>query len=301
MLESRPAMTVIDKFEGRRARGIVWVCDLASSSKYLNNNESAEALEKFLERFLFMSLIFVEAAGGKYIKWTGDGFLAWFETPLYRNAGSVASRVFNAAWYLSLLVNVTQLNVESRPKFKIRHAVTYEHDGLHISLSHSNKNSTDVLGRAVVLAFRLSSIKGEFPSIVTQRGLVKESTDRLMNFKKLSFSKEERMKYFKDEAWGISEIFISSDRPHRRVGARPNLKRIKPALALAEGQKPVSGDRAAFIGKLADELESGPEWCKEVWKTWADFIHNELFIPLKESLPKLEAQTSRQATPSPEN
>ncbi len=117
MLESHPAMTVIDKFEGRRARGIVWVCDLASSSKYLNNNESAEALEKFLERFLYMSLVFVEAAGGKYIKWTGDGFLAWFETPLYRNAGSVASRVFNAAWYLSLLVNITQLNVKSRTKF----------------------------------------------------------------------------------------------------------------------------------------------------------------------------------------
>src|SRR5207244_9585728 len=76
-------MAVVHKFEARRSRGIVWVCDIESSSKYINSNESAEALELFLQRFLFLSLIFVEAAGGGFIMWTGDGFLAWFETSLY--------------------------------------------------------------------------------------------------------------------------------------------------------------------------------------------------------------------------
>jgi hypothetical protein len=294
-------MTVIDKFEARRARGIVWVCDLASSSKYLNNNESAEALEKFLERFLYMSLVFVEAVGGEYIKWTGDGFLAWFETPLYRDAGAVASRVFNAAWYLSFLVNVTQIGVEARVKFSIRHAVTYEHDGLHIELTHSKtKSSTDVLGRAVVLAFRLSSIKGEFPSIVTQRNIVRENTDK-MTFKKLVFSKEERLKYFKDETWGTNEIYISSDRPHRKHGIGASIKHIKSALALPERRTPRGGDRTEFINKLVDELEAGPEWCKAVWKMWSSFIHNELVVPLKEILPKLEEEMSRQATQPSEN
>lgn len=283
-------MTVIDKFEARRARGIVWVCDLASSSKYLNNNESAQALETFLERFLYISLVFVEAAGGEYIKWTGDGFLAWFETPLYRDAGAAAGRVFNAAWYLSFLINITQLGVESHSKFKIRHAVTYEHDGLHIDLSHSKtKSSTDVLGRAVVLAFRLSSIAGDFPSIVTQRALVKESPEK-MTFKKLVFSKAERLKYFKDETWGTNEIYISGDRPHRKQGLRTIIKHVKSAVAL-ETEGP---DRSDFTNKLIDEMDAGPEWCKVVRKTWTDFIHNELVVPLKELLPKLE---EKQAPP----
>src|SRR5713101_7540083 len=123
-------MAVVSKLVGRRSRGIVWVCDIQSSSKYLNNDESAGALEKFLQRFLFLSIIFVEAAGGKFIKWTGDGFLAWFETPLLRDAGSIAEEVFNAAWQLSFYVNVSQLGVSAPVKFKIRHAVTMEHDAL---------------------------------------------------------------------------------------------------------------------------------------------------------------------------
>ncbi len=61
-------MAVVRKFGGRRSRGIVWVCDIASSSKYLNNNDSAAALEMFLQRFLFISLIFVEASGGTFVK-----------------------------------------------------------------------------------------------------------------------------------------------------------------------------------------------------------------------------------------
>jgi class 3 adenylate cyclase len=121
-------MAVVSKFAGRRSRGIVWVCDIASSSKYFNSNESAEALETFLQRFLFMSIIFVEAAGGRFIKWTGDGFLAWFESPLLRDVGEIASEVYNAAWNLTFYVNVTQLCVEAPVKFKIRHAVTFEHD-----------------------------------------------------------------------------------------------------------------------------------------------------------------------------
>ncbi len=115
-----------------------------------------------------------------------------------------------------------------------------------------------------MLAFRLSSIKGEFPSIVTQRGLVKESKDR--PFKKLGFSKEERLKYFKDEAWGINEIYISSDRPHRKHGTGTAVKQMKSALALERK----NGDRTDFIDKLVDELEAGPEWCQEVWKMWSN-------------------------------
>ncbi len=143
---------------------------------------------------------------------TGDGFLAWFETPLLREAGDIASRVFNAAWNLTLYVNVSQLGVKAPAKFKIRHAVTFEHDALVLDLEYSDKNATDVLGRAVVLAFRLSSIKSGFPSIVTQGELIKVTEDTsTVKFRKLRFSKEEKLKYFKDEPWGTSDVFASCE------------------------------------------------------------------------------------------
>src|SRR5438270_12472515 len=104
-------MAVISKFAGRRSRGVVWVCDIASSSKYLNSDDSAEALETFLQRFLFLSIIFVEAVGGTFINWTGSGLLAWFETPLQRDLSDAALRVLNAAWYLSFCGHVSQLSL----------------------------------------------------------------------------------------------------------------------------------------------------------------------------------------------
>src|SRR6266568_5905844 len=116
-------MAVVHKFEARRSRGIVWVCDIESSSKYLNSNESAEALELFLQRFLFLSLIFVEAAGGGFIKWTGDGFLAWFETPLHRDLGRTVCGCLEAVWHLTVMVNVTQLGLAPKRRFKIRHVL----------------------------------------------------------------------------------------------------------------------------------------------------------------------------------
>jgi class 3 adenylate cyclase len=71
----------IESFEFERSRGIVWVCDLSKSSTFLNDNDTASALESFLPRLYWASAMTVEAAGGRFIKWTGDGFLAWFETP----------------------------------------------------------------------------------------------------------------------------------------------------------------------------------------------------------------------------
>ena len=257
-------MVVVSKFESRRSRGIVWVCDIASSSKYLNNNQSAEALEIFLQRFLFLSMIFVEAAGGTFIKWTGDGFLAWFETPLHRDVGDAAFRVFNAAWSLTFYVNVSQLSVESTVKFKIRHAVTLEHDALVIDLAYSDKGATDVLGRAVVLAFRLSSIKAEFPGIVTHRELLKLVKDTgTINFKKLKMSKDDRLKYFKEETWGTSDIFVSGGKAQRSVGLKTLIKRTRELIGNAESGNS-NAKRMDFMTKVMTEMANGPHWCGEV-------------------------------------
>jgi class 3 adenylate cyclase len=106
-------MTEIKKFEFERSRGIIWACDLVKSSKFLNDNESADTLEEFLPRLYWTSVIAVEAAGGQFIKWTGDGFLAWFETPLHRLISEKTSNVFRAAYLMTTLVNITQLETSA--------------------------------------------------------------------------------------------------------------------------------------------------------------------------------------------
>jgi len=282
-------MAVISKFAGRRSREVVWVCDIASSSKYLNSDDSAEALETFLQRFLFLSIIFVEAAGGTFIKWTGDGFLAWFETPLHRDLSDAALRVFNAAWYLSFYVNVSQLCVRSPAKFKVRHAVTLEHDALVIDLAYSDKYATDVLGRAVVLAFRLSAIKAEFPSIVTNGELLRLTKNaESIRFAKLKLSKEDRLKYFKDETWGTSNIFVSGGKARRHsVGLKTLIRRTKKLIDSIESGN-VNSKRKEFVTRVVMEMINGPEWCREVRKALDDFCKDDLLGSLKEIVPTLE-------------
>jgi class 3 adenylate cyclase len=75
-------MQDLQPFTFERSKGIVWVCDLAESSSYLNTNISAEDIENFIPRFYYVSKLIVEAYGGEFLKWTGDGFLCFFEFEL---------------------------------------------------------------------------------------------------------------------------------------------------------------------------------------------------------------------------
>src|ERR1051325_11309894 len=166
-------MPEFERFDFNRSRGIVWVCDLLGSSKFLNDNKTADSLEQFLPRLYWAASVAIEAGNGRFIKWTGDGFLAWFETPLHRDLGEKAFAVFEAAWYLTFLVNVTQLEIKAERKFKLRHGIAYEHDALLTTITHSDGHeSLDITGRAVVLAFRLSGIEASFPSIATQKDII---------------------------------------------------------------------------------------------------------------------------------
>jgi len=85
-----------ENFQFERARGIVWVCDIANSTKLLNDNKTAGLIEEFLPRLHWLGIAIVKAAGGTFIKWTGDGFLAWFEIPLHRDLPFRARGVMRA-------------------------------------------------------------------------------------------------------------------------------------------------------------------------------------------------------------
>ena len=235
----------------------------------------------------------VEAAGGKFIKWTGDGFLAWFETPLHRQLGERAAAVFRAAWHLTFLVNVTQLGLSPHKKFRIRHGVTYEPDALVTKISHpGGYESLDLAGRAVVLAFRLSGVAAEFPGISTQKELVDASrgySDAADQFRKWKPSSDEKLKHFKGERWGTTSIYVSARVATRRPGSPTSLVRqAKAAIKAVEGEKVHSEASFEFAKRFLASMQAGPEWCAEVVNQYLTFVREQMFEPLKQIVPILE-------------
>jgi class 3 adenylate cyclase len=284
-------MPTIKTFKFDRSRGVVWVCDLSDSSKYLNDDSSATALEEFLPRLHWTAVMLVESAGGRFIKWTGDGFLAWFETSLHRDRGKVANAVFNAAWQLTFLVNVTQLGLSPERKFHIRHGVTYEHDALLVRTIHTDGHeSLDLIGRAVVLAFRLSGIKAFFPNIVTHRELVEARApyrQARTTFQKKSISKEEKLKFFKGHGWQTNQIFASIDSKRKPKSIATVINLAKDVIAKTEGACTPS-DEESFGFQFLRNMLSGPKWCRDVISREMEFSRDGLLGPLKKPVPILE-------------
>lgn len=272
-------------FSFSRKRGVVWVCDLVGSSRYLNEDDSAQDLEDFLPRLYRTAAIMVEAAGGEFIKWTGDGFLAWFETPLHRDLKRIVSKVFEATFHLTVLVNVTQLGVDPKRKFKLRHGVTYEKDALVTSIADEvGGSSIDLIGRDVVLAFRLSGIHCDFPGIVTQRELAnahKECGPSHISFNTWRPSQEDRFKFFKGESRGTSSICVSGMRKHRASSQKVLLRRSKRAIAAAEGKREPKYPFKDVLERFDTAFLSGPLWCKEVMDKYLRFIKEDLLGSLK--------------------
>jgi class 3 adenylate cyclase len=260
-----------------RARGVVWVCDVAGSTKYLNDDAYADALELFLPRLHEIGSLIVQAAGGKFIGWTGDRFFAWFDTPLYRDLSNKAVSAFVAAWHLSLCLRSTQLGVESPVQFNIRHAITYEHDAVLTYIPAPGGDTTpNVIGRNVVLAFRLSSISSEFPSIITQQELLERCEPRMppaLQFKHWRPSKRDILRYFKGEREGVSSIYVSS---------KSNLNTNESGFQVsnATGWK----DELPIVSHLLSEMYSGSEWCRAVATEYSRIISQNYINLAKEEL-----------------
>ena len=274
-------------FKFRRGRGIVWVCDLSKSSSYLNDNESVDDMETFIPRLYYISKLIVESFGGVFMKWTGDGFLAWFEIELDRHKVEKARKVYEAAWHLTFMTNITQLGLKPKKKFAIRHGITYEKDALLMTLTNEqNVESFDIIGRAVVLAFRLSGIQAGFPSIVT----VKEIVDaKDVTFRKFYPNQEEKLKFFKGEKYGTETIYISEKKKQKPRSTKAVIKSAKDSIEKAEGKTPIDPNNPILI--LIRKMNAGPDWCKEVIRQEVKFLKDEMLIALKEVITVLEKRS----------
>ena len=285
-----------DKFSFRRSRGLVWVCDLAESSKYLNENSTANELENFLPRLHWLSRVVVEAAGGTFLKWTGDGFLAWFELPLHRELSQKAQSLFNAIWHLTFTVNVTQLSTSPSKKFHLRHGVAFEQDALLTTISHSEGHeSLDITGRSVVLAFRLSGIRAEFPNLVSDATIARAAKDGgygHIHFKSWSPGSDELLRYFKGEKWGTRGLVISTKRPERKKGIQSAVKKAKKVISSLEPENLRSLPDEDFVVQFSKAMMQGPQWARDVQSEESRFLKDDMLGTLK----KLTTLASELAT-----
>lgn len=271
-------MNTFKEFKFERRKGIVWVCDVIKSSSYLNSNDTVEDIEEYLPRLYWTANNLVNSFGGIFIKWTGDGFLAWFDVDLDRNKKKIAEKVFKAAWHLTFLNNVTQLGVKPQTKFGIRHGITYEKDGLLFEIQeHGDNHSLDLIGRAVVLAFRLSGIQSKFPSIVTEKEIVSENSS-YCKFDNWNPNENDILKFFKGETLGIKEIMISSEKATENyIENKENLKEKLDKL-IDEVDNNISTDKEIeeSIFKFLELMKNGPDWCNDVVNLELEFIRKML-------------------------
>lgn len=271
-------MNTFKEFKFERRKGIVWVCDVIKSSSYLNSNDTVEDIEEYLPRLYWTANNLVNSFGGTFIKWTGDGFLAWFDVDLDRNKKKIAEKVFKAAWHLTFLNNVTQLGVKPQTKFGIRHGITYEKDGLLFEIQeHGDNHTLDLIGRAVVLAFRLSGIQAKFPSIVTEKEIVSENSN-YCEFDNWNPNENDILKFFKGETLGIEEIMISSEKAtENHIENKENLKEKLDKL-IDEVDNNISTDKEIeeSIFKFLKLMKTGPDWCNDVVNLELEFTKKML-------------------------
>lgn len=285
-------------FTFERGRGVVWVCDIHNSSKILNNDESVEAIEEYFQRLHWLGRVAANAAGGQFVKWTGDGFLGWFPTELHRDIGPQAASVIDIIWQLTLVNNVTGLGIEAKPKFRLKHGLTVEHDAYLTMVSDENGQHFDLMGRAVVLAFRLAGMKVTFPSIVTQRELVEaalgEGNSRV-RFKKISMSTVERQKYFKGDKRAATNLYASAERNPRPRSMNSLLRSIQKTIAEAEKPQTVQDETDPIIRRFMEDLLAGPTWTQEVFMNYIKFLREDMLGTLKVVASELDCLTQKPA------
>jgi hypothetical protein len=189
---------------------------------------------------------------------------------------------------MTTLVNITQLGMKPK-RFQIKHGICFEHDALLIKITHSDHQSVDLIGRAVVLAFRLSGLPSGFQCIATQKDLVAASLAPVgYSWAKKTLSAEERLKYFKGESWGTTSIYVSKNEIKKRpTSKRSVVKSIKKAVSRFETISSEDLDEHSFTAKFIVKMLNGPEWCDEAIKQYTDYTV-EIYKLLKKTLPEIE-------------
>ena len=127
------------------------------------------------------------------------------------------------------------------PRFKVRHGICYEQDALLIKIGHIDHNSLDLIGRAVVLAFRLSGMQADFPGIATQKELINGKPRPIgYSWKKKRLTREDNLKYFKGEKFGANNIYVSVGKIRKLRTTHSLTRSIKHAISKFEDKDAIA-------------------------------------------------------------
>ncbi len=125
--------------------------------------------------------------------------------------------------------------------------------------SEQNTDSYDIIGRSVVLAFRLSGILADYPSIVTVKELTLNSDK---NFKKWNSSLDEKLKFFKGEKFGTENIYITTAKKHKPLSIETTNRKAKRLVKKIELSDGITVN--TNYNTLVNAMSNGPDWCKKV-------------------------------------
>lgn len=274
-----------------RVRVLLWVCDLEHSASALNDPARVTATEEYLQRLYWVSLRLAEATGAAVCKWTGDGFLMAYAVPLERDLGAIATTVFNAAWNLTLMSNVTSFAVAEVGRMRLRHGVAFEPDAILVK-QDGPTHQTDIIGRGVVLASRLAGVPAAFPSILADGRTVKAARAHgsSHHFRKRKFANQDLLRFFKGERRGTSDVFESAEQPVRAKSRAAVLRQANRAIQNYEQPPPDAAPR--WLKDVMRALLTGPPWANEVAIKWHEFAEVQLLGNLKTLVEAFSAATA---------
>jgi len=251
-------------YDTQPSHGIAWVCDVRQSSSLLNSDMHIDSLLLFLTRLHTVSRYLVATTEGQYIKWTGDGFLAWATPYTAVFKYSFTRHTFLSAWLLSSVVEVTQLAVKSDRRFSIGHSIIFDRHAYSFGNSLVSKNPRDYIGRGITLAFRVTGLAGSFPFITASSDLISaylQGEYPELVFTKRIVSDAERERVTKGEQWGIGELYQVTTRQRQPVTLRDTFTMLEQLCH--EPEVPV--ERNSLLGRMARFVRflRSLEWGKE--------------------------------------
>jgi hypothetical protein len=145
----------------------------------------------------------------------------------------------------------------------------------------------DITGLAVVLAFRLSGVKSDFPNIITQHELVQCSHSEKsfsIDFKKWSPNDEDKLRYFKGESFGVNSIYVSGSFRKKTPSLSFLIKNMNKVIKKAESTLSSTQSDSNFVNNFLTQLNAGPDWCKNVTNELVRFTKEEMLGTLKKTV-----------------
>ena len=136
----------------------------------------------------------------------------------------------------------------------------------------------DLIGRAVVLAFRLSGIQTYFPGIVTEKEIVTNNSDYGI-FEQWEPSQNDILKYFKGEEHGLDSIYVSTKKEYQKLDLSSLTEKTNKTLENLKN--PDIKDETEHIPNFIELMKEGPEWCQEIVDLETKFITEQLVNSLK--------------------